>query len=236
MPTRLAGVSIILLLAAAAVLTGCHSPAAPRPHPGLAAVPAGFEPLFNGTDLAGWKGLVASPPERAKMSPEQLAAAQGAADDSMREHWRVENGLLIFNGGGDNLCTVRDYANFELLVDWKIERAGDSGIYLRGSPQVQIWANPTPPNGGSGGLYNNEKHAANPLHVADRPIGQWNTFHIRMVGEVVTVHLNGVRVVAGVPMENYWEREKPIYPTGAIELQSHGTKLYFRNIFVRELR
>jgi len=171
------------------------------------------------------------------MSPEQLAAAQAAADQRMREHWRVENGALVFDGHGDNLCTARDLADFELLVDWKIEPGGDSGIYLRGSPQVQIWDNPV----GSGGLYNNEKHQASPLRVADRPIGasrevEWNTFRIRMVGDVVTVDLNGVRVVDGIPMENYWERDKPIYTTGPIELQSHGSRLYFRNIFVRELR
>lgn len=193
--------------------------------------PAGFVPLFNGKDLTGWKGLVADPPKRAKMSPAELAAAQAEADRDMRAHWKPVDGILVFDGKGQNLCTARDYGDFELLVDWKIEKAGDSGIYIRGSPQVQIWEDPV----GSGGLYNNQKGPSKPLVVADRPVGEWNTFRIRMVGERVTVHLNDQLVVDDVVLENYWERDKPIYPTGAIELQNHGNTLYFRNIFVREL-
>ena len=56
-----------------------------------------------------------------------------------------------------------------------------------------------------------------------------------MMGDVVTVYLNDVLVVDNVVMENYWERDKPIYPNGQIELQSHGSRLYFRNIFIREI-
>ena len=103
------------------------------------APPDGFVALFNGKDLSGWKGLVADPPSRAKMSPEQLAAEQEKADNSMQEHWKVENGVLIFDGKGKSLCTAKDYGNFEMYVDWKIPKDGDSGIYLRGTPQVQIW-------------------------------------------------------------------------------------------------
>lgn len=192
---------------------------------------AGFVPLFNGKDLSGWKGLVADPPTRAKMSDEQLAQAQRAADERMRAHWHVEEGVLRFDGHGDNLCTARDFGDFELLVDWKIPPKGDSGIYLRGSPQVQIWDNPI----GSGGLYNNQKHASKPLAVADRAPGEWNTFRIRMEGEKVTVWLNDVLVVDATPLENYWERDKPIYPRGAIELQNHGGELWFRTIMIKDL-
>ena len=56
-----------------------------------------------------------------------------------------------------------------------------------------------------------------------------------MVGERVTVKLNGELVVDDVMMENYWERDKPIYPTGQIELQNHGNTLYFKNIYLREI-
>lgn len=196
--------------------------------------PDGFIALFNGKDLTGWKGLVASPPVRAKMSPEQLAEAQAKADEKMRAHWKVEDGVLVFDGKGDNLCTVKDYGDFELLVDWKILPKGDSGIYLRGTPQVQIWDHNSNPVG-SGGLYNNQKHPSKPLQCADNPIGQWNTFRIKMIGENVTVWLNGKLVVDNVVMENYWERDKPIYPTGPIELQNHGNTLYFKNIFLREI-
>jgi hypothetical protein len=196
--------------------------------------PAGFVALFNGKDLAGWKGLVASPPVRAKMTPQQLADAQKKADERMLAHWKVEDGALVFDGKGDSLCTAKDYGDFEFMVDWKILPRGDSGIYLRGSPQVQIWDSSSNPVG-SGGLYNNQKHPSKPIKCADKPIGQWNTFRIKMVGEKVSVWLNGELVVDNVVMENYWERDKPIYPTGQIELQNHGNTLYFKNVYLREI-
>lgn len=193
--------------------------------------PAGFLALFNGRNLAGWKGLVADPPKRAAMSPEQLAEAQKEADEQMRAHWKVVDGALVYDGKGNSLCTAKDYANFEMLVDWKILKDGDSGIYLRGTPQVQIWDRPE----GSGGLYNNQKNPSKPLLAMDKPVGEWNRFRIVMVGEKVHVFLNGACVVRGTTLENYWEREKPIYPTGQIELQHHGNELQFRNVFIREI-
>jgi hypothetical protein len=193
--------------------------------------PDGFRALFNGKNLAGWKGLVGNPPARSKMPPAALAEAQKRADAAIGTHWKVVNGVLTYDGKNDSLCTVRDYADFELLVDWKIEPGGDSGIYLRGSPQVQIWDDPI----GSGGLFNNEKHPSRPIRKADNPPGQWNRFRILMVGDRVTVHLNDTLVVRDVVMENYWERGRPIYPRGPIELQHHGAPLYFKNIYLREI-
>jgi hypothetical protein len=200
--------------------------------------PEGFVALFNGRDLAGWKGLVGSPKSRREMNREKLAKEQAKADEDMREHWKVVDGVLCFDGKGHSLCTARDYSDFEMLVDWKIGKGGDSGIYLRGSPQVQIWDTALRRVGaqvGSGGLYNNKKGKSKPDRVADRPVGQWNTFRIVMKGERVTVYLNGIKVVNNVVLENYWERNKPIYPSEQIELQSHGDKLYFRNIFISEI-
>jgi hypothetical protein len=201
--------------------------------------PEGFKALFNGKDLSGWKGLAGDPPKRAKWSKEELAAEQAKADERMRSHWSVENGVIVFDGKGDSLCTSRDYADFEMLVDWKILEKGDSGIYLRGSPQVQIWEPNSPgqfsPVDGSGALYNNEKNSRHPLKFADKPIREWNRFRILMVGEKVHVFLNGELVVNDTTLENYWERNKPIYPAGQIELQNHGNHLYFKNIFIREI-
>jgi len=191
----------------------------------------GFAYLFNGKDLSGWKGLVADPPARARMKPDESARAQREADALMRQHWKVIDGALAFDGQGHSLCTLQDYGDFEMFVDWKIQEKGDSGIYLRGSPQVQIWDQTQSPDG-SGGLYNNKINPSKPLVRADRPVGEWNTFYIRMAGERVTVYLNGV-LVDDVVMENYWERDKPIYPAGQIELQSHNTPLYFKNLYLR---
>jgi hypothetical protein len=194
----------------------------------------GFVLLFNGKDLSGWKGLVKDPLSRAGMSPETLRKEQAAADIDMKRHWQVIDGVLVFDGKGHSLCTARDYADFELFVDWKIDPQGDSGIYLRGSPQVQIW-DPAEHPEGSGGLYNNQIGPASPLRPADNPVGEWNTFEIRMSEECVSVYLNGVLVVDNTVMENYWERAKPIYPAGQVELQAHSTPLHFKNIYIREM-
>ena len=209
--------------------------------PASAAAPAGFKSLFNGKDLTGWKGLAGSPKSRAAMSAEELAAAQAKADQRMRDHWSVVEGALEFDGGGDSLCTSKDYGDFELYVDWKILAGGDSGIYLRGSPQIQIW-DPDFENywrlgaeKGSGAFWNNQRNPRFPQVRADNPVGEWNTFYIKMVGERVTIKLNDQLVVDDVVMENYWEKDKPIYPRGQIELQNHGNKLWFRNVYIREL-
>jgi hypothetical protein len=199
------------------------------------APPDGFAALFNGRDLTGWKGLVADPKARAAMAPEKLAEAQKKADEEAKTHWQVVDGVIVFDGKGKSLCTAKDYADFELYVDWKIKAKGDSGIYLRGSPQVQIW-DPADRPEGSGGLFNNKNHPSKPLKCADKPIGEWNTFRIKMVGENVTVWLNGELVVDDVVLENYWERDKPIYPCGQIELQNHGNTLYFKNVYIREIK
>lgn len=205
--------------------------------------PAGFSALFNGEDLTGWKGLLAAPNDnpakRAKLSPEEFAEAQAKADQHMRDHWKAQNGEIVFDGKGASLCTKKDYADFEMLVDWKIPPRGDSGIYLRGSPQVQIWEPDSPgqfkPADGSGGLYNNQTNQRHPLKNVDHPVGEWNRFRIIMVGEKVHVFLNGELVVNDTTLENYWERDKPIYPIGQIELQNHGGPLWFKNIYIREI-
>ncbi len=207
----------------------------------IASMPAGegFVKIFNGIDLTGWQGLVENPLTRARMKPAELASKQAEADKKVALNWSVKDGCIVFNGEGDNLCSVKEYGDFELLVDWKISKGGDSGIYLRGSPQVQIWDIQRTDSGaevGSGGLYNNQKNISNPLKVADNPAGEWNSFRILMIGEKVSVWLNGELVVDNVIMENYWDRSIPIFPKGPIELQAHGTDLAFRDIYIREIR
>ena len=198
----------------------------------------GFVSLFNGKDLTGWKGLVGNPVSRAKMTEQELLLAEATANTKAQQDWVVKDGLLIFTGHGDNLCTVKKYGDFEMYVDWKITEKGDAGIYLRGSPQVQIWDTSRREVGaqvGSGGLYNNQKNQSKPLSVADNKIGEWNTFHITMIGEKVSVELNGVLVTDNVVLENYWDRKIPIFIKEQIELQAHGTYVAYRNIYVREI-
>jgi hypothetical protein len=198
----------------------------------------GFASLFNGMDLTGWKALVGNPLTRAKMTPAELNAAENAANEKTKGDWVVKDGLLIFTGHGENLATEKKYRDIEMYVDWKITEKGDAGIYLRGSPQVQIWDTSRRDVGaqvGSGGLYNNQKNESKPLVVADNKVGEWNRFHIIMKGDKVTVWLNGILVTDNVTLENYWDRSIPIFPEEQIELQAHGTYVAYRNIYLREL-
>ena len=198
----------------------------------------GFVSLFNGKDLSGWKALVGNPISRSKMSEKELQDAQQKANEATSGDWIVKDGLLVFTGHGDNLATTKQYGDFELFVDWKITEKGDAGIYLRGTPQVQIWDTSRVEVGaqvGSGGLYNNQKNERTPLVVADNKIGEWNTFHIIMIGDKVTVYLNGKLVVNNIVLENYWDHNLPIFVKEQIELQAHGTYVAYRNIYLREI-
>jgi len=192
--------------------------------------PSGFTALFNGKDLSGWKGIVPIK-KRTELSAGDLEQEQSAADKKVLPHWTVREGVLHYDGMGDSLQSAQDFGDFELYIDWKIGPNGDSGIYLRGVPQVQIWDNPA----GSGGLYNNEKSPGTPLQVADNPVGEWNTFYIVMVGAKVTISLNNVLVVDDTTLENYWDRSIPIPAAGPIELQHHASPLEFKNIFLKKL-
>ncbi|HEY4153790.1 MAG TPA: DUF1080 domain-containing protein, partial [Puia sp.] len=183
-------------------------------------------------------GLVGNPLQRAKADSQMLAGMQQIADARMRAGWYVKDGVLIFSGKGDNLCTEKKYGDFEMFVDWKINKDGDAGIYLRGSPQVQIWDTSRVDVGaqvGSGGLYNNQVNPSKPLKLADNAIGEWNNFDIIMKGDRVTVYLNGVLVVDNTILENYWDRNLPIFPEEQIELQAHGNEVSYRDIYIKEI-
>lgn len=222
--------------------------------------PAGFTAIFNGQDLTGWKGLAhRNANDRRALSGDALSEAQAQADQVMKEHWSVVEGVLTYDGQGQSLCTTKDYGDFEFYVDWKIPAGADSGIYLRGTPQVQIWdpwdprvkAGEDPPstaeqwvaaykngrNLGSGGLWNNKRWRNAPTVLADKKPGQWNTFLIRMVGDKVTIWLNGKRIVDRVALENFWDKTgvQPLARADQIELQHHGSELFFKNLYVREL-
>ena len=200
--------------------------------------PTGFVSMFDGETLNGWHGFVANPIQLKRMSEAEKAEKLAASNQRMLNHWWVEDGMIHFKGDGQNLVSDRDYKNFVMLVDWRIGDKGDSGIYLRGTPQVQIWDISRVDVGaqvGSGGLYNNQNHPKDPIKVADMAIGDWNHMKIVMVNEKVSVWLNGDLVVDDVVMENYWDRSIPIFPEGPIELQAHGTDIAFRNLYIQEI-
>ncbi len=208
-------------------------------------VPEGFVPLFNGKNLDGWHGAMGrNPYQFAKMSPEKKQAALKKDAETFKKHWSVQNGELVNDGKGAYATTNKEYSDFELLIDYKTVARADSGIYLKGVPQVQIW-DYTKAGGkwnlgadkGSGGLWNNSKGAPgkDPLVLADKPFGQWNSFRIIQVGARTTVYLNGKLVVNHAIMENLWNRKLPLPQKGPIQLQTHGGEIRWRNIYIREI-
>ena len=230
---RLLGFTVVLLNISATIL---HA-AEPTP-------PVGFRVLFNGKDLDGWYG----------MNPHSVPKADDAKREAvlkqMREefplHWSVDQGELLNIGTGPYATTHDEFGDLELLIDYKTVPKADSGIYLRGLPQVQIWDINQPslpsapdrnPNRGSGGLFNNtpKSPGRDPLVVADKPFGEWNAFRIRQVGSRTWVWLNEKLVVEGAVMENYADRSKPLPAKGPIRLQTHGGEIRWRNIFLREI-
>lgn len=228
-----------ILIAAALALVATVVDPAPQVQ-----APAGFTALYNGRDLSGWRGGDTYDHRKWLALPEaERAALEAEWTADMRAHWRAEGAELVNDGKGKYATTVRDYGDFELLVEYKTVPRADSGIYLRGVPQVQIWDHTNPAefrNGadrGSGGLWNNSRGAPgkDPLVLADRPFGEWNAFRILMIGNRVSVWLNGRLVVDDAVMENYYDRAQPVPDRGPISLQTHGGEIRWRNIFIREL-
>jgi 3-keto-disaccharide hydrolase len=206
--------------------------------------PPGFTALFDGQDLSGWRGGDTFDHRKLLAMPEAERQAQIAKwTDAMKGHWKVENGELVNDGEGAYATTEKDFGDFELLVEYKTVPLADSGIYLRGCPQVQIWDSTEKAkfalgaDKGSGGLWNNSPGAPgkDPLVLADKPFGEWNAVHVIMVGARVSVWLNEKLVVDHALLENYYDRKTPVPPKGPIELQTHGGEIRWRNIFIREI-
>lgn len=206
--------------------------------------PPGFKALFNGENLDGWYGLPHFDPRKlAAMTAEERAATLAKHEPEFKAHWRVENGELVNDGFGPYATSVAEFSDYELWIDYKTVPKADSGIYLKGTPQVQIWDSTEErqfklgADKGSGGLWNNSPGAAgkDPLVRADRPFGEWNRFRIRQLGSRTWVWLNEQLVVDGAIMENYWDRKTPLFVRGPIQLQTHGGEIRWRNIFVREI-
>ncbi len=206
--------------------------------------PEGFTALFNGKDLTGWRGGDTFDHRKLLAMPAEQRDAQIAKwTASMKDHWSVQNGELVNDGKGSYATTEKDYGDFELLLEYKTVALADSGIYLRGCPQVQIWDYTEKAkfnlgaDKGSGGLWNNSPGAPgkDPLVLADKPFGEWNKVRVVMVGARVSVWLNDKLVVDHALLENYYDRKMPVPPKGPIQLQTHGNEIRWRNLSVREI-
>ena len=221
---------LLALLFAAVALT-----AAPTP-------PEGFTSLYNGKDLTGWRGGDTSD-HRAylALAPEKRAERDKTWTADMLAHWKAEGDELVNDGKGKYATTEKEYGDIELTLEYNMAPLGDSGIYLRNVPQVQIWdpANAKEKkNGadkGSGALWNNNGAGKFPLVVADKAPGEWNTLRIMMVGARVSVWLNGKQTVDHATLENYYDRKVAVPAKGPLCLQTHGAPIRWRNIFVREI-
>ncbi|MCA9061561.1 MAG: DUF1080 domain-containing protein [Planctomycetaceae bacterium] len=209
-----------------------------------AAPPEGFRPLFNEKDLTGWHGMPHFDPRKLAEMPEaERNAKLDEWNTDAAAHWSVENGELVNDGHGAYLVTDEEFTDYELLIDYKTVPLADSGIYLKATPQVQIWDFTEEAkfklgaDKGSGGLWNNAAGAPgkDPAVLADKAFGEWNSFRIRQVGARTSVWLNGKHVVDHAIMDNFWDRQSPLFAKGPIELQTHGGEIRWRNIYIREI-
>ena len=206
--------------------------------------PADHVPLFDGKSLNGWHGQPHFDPYKlAAMSEQERSEKASEWNADMNLHWRVEDGELVNDGAGAYLVTDKKFGDFDLTLEFKIDAGADSGVYLKGTPQVQIW-DPQDErqfkhqaNLGSGGLWNNGPGAPgkNPATLADNPIGQWNKMRMRQIGSRTSVWLNEKLVVDNALMANYWDRSVPLPPKGNIQLQTHGGEIRWRNLSIKEL-
>lgn len=220
--------------------------------------PEGFTAVFNGKDFAGFYGLDTFDIRKLRaMSDEERTAKLEKDLSTLKAHWKVENGELVNDGQGAYMTTEKDYGDFELYVSWKLIARGDSGVYLKATPQVQIWDFTEKDyfkmgaDKGSGGLWNNPPGSPgkDPITLADKPIGEWNTFRIIQVGGRTTVYLNGKLVIDHAPLHDYFVKQyvmtlpsefsknnaAPIPPKGPVQLQTHGNEVRWKNIYIREI-
>jgi hypothetical protein len=191
----------------------------------------GFVSLFNGKDLTGWQPYASKP-----------------------GNWAVEDGLLVCLGkGGGWLGTDRDYASFELRLEYRLKPGGNSGVYIRAPEkghisrvgmEIQILDDNHPSYARldfyqyTGALY----HVVAPTRRPGKPAGQWNRMTVRAEGRRLIVEVNGIKVVDAdldrCRQDPEVAREHPGLgrTTGRIGLQSHTDRVEFRNLGIKELK
>ena len=184
-----------------------------------AADEAGFKPLFNGKDTKGW----------------HLRNADG------HNSWKVEGDVLknTVNKGehGTDLVTDQKFKDFTVKYEFMVPDNSNSGFYLRGRHEIQILGDfpkgATSP-GGNGAIYNFKA----PDKFVSKPGGEWQTVEATMIGNKITVVLNGVKIHDNVACNKATgsELDNTVDEPGAIFLQGdHGT-VWFRNMRIKELK
>jgi hypothetical protein len=183
-----------------------------------AAGEAGFKPLFNGKDTTGW----------------HLRNAKG------HNSWKVEDGILknTVNRGehGTDLVTDDKFWNFTVKYDYLVPDNSNSGFYLRGRHEIQIlgdYQRGKTALGGNGAIYNFKA----PEQFVSKPGDQWQTCEATIIGNRITVVMNGVKIhdnveckkATGSEIDNKIDQPGPIFLQG-----DHGT-VWFRNLRIKEL-
>lgn len=187
-----------------------------------------FKPIFNGKDLEGWEGIGGS-----------------------TKNWEVKEGILSCTGeaGSSWIATKEKYTDFELRLEFKIPKDGNSGVFIRvpkkGAPwiaglEIQIlddygdkWKN-LKPNQFTGSIY----AVVAPSMRVTKKAGQWQTIRIRCISSQCDVWVNNKHVVS--------ENIAALAPTnphvpglkrkdGFIGLQNHSSPVHFRNIEIRPI-
>jgi hypothetical protein len=182
---------------------------------------AGFELLFNGTDLKGWKH---------------------------NNNWVAKDGVIARSKGGGSLTyqVKKIPDNFELRFDWKVGKGSNSGVYYRpGQYEYQILDNKVHGDGknprtSAASLY----FCMAPSKDATKPVGEWNSGRIVCQGSVVQHWLNGVKVIDFDYTDSKWKFNVELLKqrganlnarSGSLYFQDHGDPVWYRSIKLREL-
>lgn len=175
----------------------------------------GWVQLFNGKDLKGW---------------------QKAREPRVDPLWTVEDGAMTNLNGARDIATIAEYKDYDLTLEYKTVKEGNSGVYLRGRIEVQVFdshGKKTPDTGDDGAIYGQFAPKVN----ASKPAGEWNRLEIHLVGGTITIKLNGMLIHDNVKLSEVCRGALPggLLDPGPIRLQGDHGKVWFRNLKLRPI-
>lgn len=216
---------------APAVDSAAVSAAAPT-----ATVDSTWVTLFDGSTLGGWHNF--------------------KKDGQPVQGWSVMDSAIVRTGTGGDLVTDKTYANFELELEWKVQKGGNSGIFFRidptanvtylSAPEMQVLDDATHKDGGDRLTSAGANYALHPAPAgAARPVGEWNAVRLIAIGNHVEHWLNGQQIVSYEIGSPDWEQRRAASKfakeaaygrttRGLIGLQDHGDTVWYRNVRIRE--
>ena len=182
-----------------------------------AAAPAkdGWIALFNGKDLLGW---------------------QKAREPRVDPKWAVDGDAMTNLDGARDIATIAVYQDFDLTLEYKTVKEGNSGVYLRGRIEVQVFdssGKEKPGTDDDGAIFGQFAPAVN----ASKPAGEWNALDVHLVGDTITVKLNGKLIHDNVKLTTVCGGALPggLLDPGPLRLQGDHGKVWYRNIELRPI-